>query len=253
MSAVVDVDEHRDHSSSPTRHTNITAPPTHPDRKPPPISIEPHSAHSIASSNYPISPTSPRIFRSKSMHHQPKLPPPPPSHNARKRPESEQLSPAASMFNLNSAGAPDTPAKTVFTGLSRHASFSSKPHSRASSIDSSPIKRNIQKTLSSFQPKLDAARYKAEAGLSRKGYVNHNTPGFRNWAAEGEQSLIDDDDSVTVDGNSSFSFDDEADGPFASPKPAGASSGRSKVLGDGTLERDEMKWPVGDGDGWKPL
>lgn len=157
------------------------------------------------------------------------------------------------MFNLHSAGAPDPPATPGFSNLTRRVSLSST-HSRASSIDSSPMKRNIQKTLSSFQPKLDAARYKAEAGLSRRGYVNHTTPGpaaFRNWAAEGEQSLIEDDDSATVDGSSSFSFDDDAEGPFASPRTPGPASGRSKVLQDGALERDEMKWPAGDG--WRPL
>jgi len=76
------------------------------------------------------------------------------------------------------------------------------------------------------------------------------SPAFRHWAEEGEQSLIDDhgiEDDVTVD--SSFSFDDDAEGSIRDDGQRGR-AGRSKV-GEGGLERDEMKWPAGDG--WRPL
>jgi hypothetical protein len=240
------IDDHpRASSSSPTR----PPPPTHPDRKPPPISTADAQSSEISPSLYhPISPTSPRISRSKSMHY-PKTPPPPPVRAPRERPKTEQFSPESATFNFDQERQPPQ----GFSGLTRHISLSST-HGRSSSIDGSPsaaVKKNIQKTLSSFQPKLDAARYKAEAGLSRRGYVNHTmvggpnaSPAFKNWAEEGERSLIDDDDdSVTVDGSSSFSFDEDADGPAS----RGPHSGRSRV----ELDRDEMKWPAGGG--WKPL
>jgi hypothetical protein len=109
--------------------------------------------------------------------------------------------------------------------------------------------KNIRKTLSALQPKLDTARYKAEAGLSKRGYVNHTspsvvaTPGFKKWAEEGEQRLIDaDEDGVTVDG-SSMSFEDDSE----------SLSGHYDNVRHSRngLERDEMKLPAGDG--WGPL
>jgi len=38
------------------------------------------------------------------------------------------------------------------------------------------------------QPKIDAARYKAEAGLSKRGYVHHSHHSA--WAEEGEEGLM---------------------------------------------------------------
>jgi len=92
---------------------------------------------------------------------------------------------------------------------------------------------------------LDAARYKAEAGLSKRGYVNHTSPSpvtppaFKKWADEGEERLIDTDgDSVTVDG-SSVSYDDDGESmPDVRPRHDRRA-----------LERDEMKLPAGDGWG----
>jgi hypothetical protein len=114
-------------------------------------------------------------------------------------------------------------------------------------MDSTPsVKKNIQKTFSSLQPKLDAARYKAEAGLSKKGYVNHTNaggPAFKHWNDEGEERLIDYwEDGATVDGSSlSTGFDGDADDDrsVATRKPRRG------------LETDEMKWPVDEG--WRPL
>ena len=98
---------------------------------------------------------------------------------------------------------------------------------------------HIQRTLSSLQlkaqPTLDKARYKAEAGLVKRGYVHHahRSP----WAEEGEEGLMGEDGGASVDVTDSD--DDER---------------RGRDLGNGRTwraERDEMKWPRGEG--WNPL
>lgn len=99
---------------------------------------------------------------------------------------------------------------------------------------------NIQRTLNSLQlkaqPTLDKARYKAEAGLlPKRGYVHHahRSP----WVEEGEEGLMVGDGGASVDVTDS---DDE--------------ERRGRGLGNGRTwkaERDEMKWP--QGEGWNPL
>ncbi|OBZ66295.1 hypothetical protein A0H81_13817 [Grifola frondosa] len=139
-------------------------PPTHPDRKPPPA----------PESERPGSPSS-RILRSQSMHHAsaPPLPPPP----RRKRPESVQLAPMA------------PPSDSSFASPAPHE-LRRTAHSRGTF----PSLANIQKTLTSLQlrpqPHFGAARYKAEARLTRRGFVQHSQHGTRWIREEREEGLM---------------------------------------------------------------
>ncbi|KAF8624438.1 hypothetical protein AX17_007147 [Amanita inopinata Kibby_2008] len=49
---------------------------------------------------------------------------------------------------------------------------------------------NIQRTLASFQPALDKARYKAEAGLSRRGFVRDNVVGENGEGEVEKEGLV---------------------------------------------------------------
>ncbi len=144
--------------------------------------------------------------------------------------------------------------------------------------DESPI-ANIRNTLLGLQPKLDAARYKAEAGLSRRGYVNYGNSSL--WREEGEERLVsaepeadgvgeDSTGGMSMDGSdegglgqdtggaggsdesserqNGSSWDERGRGRSASASGSEARKGRMKPW---EVERDEMKWPVGEG--WKPL
>jgi hypothetical protein len=89
---------------------------------------------------------------------------------------------------------------------------------------------------------LSAVRYKAEAGISRRGWV----PGF-----ERDERLIAERRESAGAGASagrggvpSASSSEEGLGVDAE-SPAGGTRRRT------SLERDEMKWPAGDG--WSPL
>lgn len=85
---------------------------------------------------------------------------------------------------------------------------------------------------------LEKARYKAEAGLSKRGYVPGNSvtqrPGGM-FYEEGKERLVDDEDGGGEDGVGVDydGMDDETAGGF------------------GGVERDDMKWPAGEG--WAPL
>lgn len=236
----------------------LPAPPTHPDRKPSDLSIP--SAPSTPSSSQP-----PRVFRSKSMHHQsPPVPPP-----RRRRPESVQLTPVASPESSPFFAAPHPhlsppksapqPSSSSTTGLSRHLSLQS--HSRRDSSNRDPNlpnppdspMANLQRTLTSLQlkaqPRLDAARYKAEAGLSRRGYVHH--PHRSPWVEEGEEGLMarkrngaDREDGAGVDrGYDGAVTDDE--------HSSDDERGRRLAAGWDKGTNDNLKWPAGEG--WKPL
>ncbi|KIJ11819.1 hypothetical protein PAXINDRAFT_118627 [Paxillus involutus ATCC 200175] len=213
-------------------------PPMHPDRRP-----------SIDDSQTP-SPSSPRVMRSKSMHHPgaPQLPPPP----RRKRPESVQLTPTSNTTEL-----PNLPSRTSsrshsrmssFQGLSRHLSLTRDKDN----AETSPMS-NIQKTISNLQlkaqPKLEAARYKAEAGISRRGYVNHAQLGGTWWREDGEERLMPDTRwaATNIDPYSEPTTDDEPN--------SGDDQGKRQTSGvshrDSLTEVDNLKWPAGEG--WKPL
>ena len=233
-----------DHSESATD----LPPPTHPDRSRKPSA----SGSDMVLPPTPLSPQSPqqpRVFRSKSMHHASPSPPVPPR---RKRPESVQLTPIASP-DVSPFGTPpqqhsSPPLPSHTPTLSRHLSLTS--HSRRLGEDQhaplapdSPISiANIQRTLNSLQlkaqPTLDKARYKAEAGLlPKRGYVHHTNKSP--WAEEGEEGLMVGDGGASVDVDYTDSDDDER---------MGRDLGNSRAW---KVERDEMKWPRGEG--WNPL
>ncbi|KAF5380141.1 hypothetical protein D9615_006307 [Tricholomella constricta] len=174
-----------------------TRPPTHPDRKPPPFpfasAFHAHTTTTTPSASSPFTPTrartpttpldsggSPtaRVFRSKSLHH-PSPPPPmhPPPPPRRKRPESVQVlgSPSGDCVfgaeeDRNASPATDP---TPFTRLGhRRQSSLSLASAAAASSKSTPEESALSKLARSWQPRLEKARYKAEAGLmSRRGYV----------------------------------------------------------------------------------
>lgn len=262
---VVTTDEPRQVSVSPTRHTDIAPPPMHPDRKPPSVNTSvPEISSDGTSPTYPLSPASPNVFRSKSMGH-PK-PPPLPTRRSRTRPESVQLPPSSIYDTPVTTPAPSTAAdgEFPFQTVARRVSLGST-HSRASSIDSSPsVKKNLQRTLSALQPKLDAARYKVEAGLSKRGFVDHTTNARPHligvWGDEGERNLIGGTDTASVDNDSAsgLSYEDDSPGERWRPgyqRPRGGTPGVNGSERRGKLEvdRENLKLPVGDSDGWNPL
>ncbi|KAI6134828.1 hypothetical protein EDD17DRAFT_1548956 [Pisolithus thermaeus] len=208
----------------------VPAPPTHPDRRP------------STAINEPQEPASARVFRSKSMHHADSPPLPPPR---RKRPESVQL--VSSSGTTDASPSPHIPLflhthsrNSSYQGLSRRVSLTRG----GDTTDSSPMS-NIQKTISNLQlkaqPKLDAVRYKAEAGMSKRGYFNHTQFGSSmGWHGEDEEGLMSDTHvdqdptSQSVTDNGLSSGDDAEDS-------------RRRYL----READNLKWPPGEG--WAQL
>jgi hypothetical protein len=146
--------------------------------------------------------------------------------------------------------------------VTRRVSLSST-HSRASSIDSSPsVRKNLQRTLSALQPKFDAARYKVEAGLSKRGFVDHTTNSrphlISAWGDEGEKNLIGGTDTTNMDNDSAsvLSYEDDSMDErrkLGSGRPRGSTAGVNGEERRGRIDRDELKLPVGVSDGWKPL
>ncbi|KDQ50035.1 hypothetical protein JAAARDRAFT_51495 [Jaapia argillacea MUCL 33604] len=223
-----------------------SAPPTHPDRKPHPPSLSiGNSAIGDSPEGSPATPTSVngRVGRSKSMH-QPSPPPIPPPPR-RKRPESVQL--LSALDNANSTTM--TPPHSA--PLSRHSSLSYHSRTPASTDQTqgdSPL-ANLQRTFTSLQlkavPKLEKARYKAEAGLMRKrGYVNHSHLKGGMWKDGGEDGLMEGESGEGDDGG--FGVDDGVAGVDEEGEGGGGERGR-----EGFGERDNMKWPAGQG--WERL
>ena len=153
----------------------------------------------------PISPDSPtptRVFRSKSMY-QPSTtmtpPPVPPPLRRRKRPESAQVlgGGGGMLFEdlVNRFESEGDDSEGASTKLSRHLSLSSTSGGprvlRRSSLSystlSAPASASpgrveedveepltlaaLQRTFTNLQPRLDKMRYKAEAGISRRGFI----------------------------------------------------------------------------------
>ena len=266
LAAVVS-DGPRPNSASPTRPADITPPPTHPDRKPPPVNTSSLETTSDGTSpTYSLSPTSPKVSRSKSMGHH-KLPPPP-TRKPRGRPESMQLPPSPAHATSTSTPAPSnttpTNGESPLHKVTRRVSLGST-HSRASSTDNSPsVRKNLQRTFSALQPKFDAARYKVEAGFSKRGYVDHTTNSRPHligvWGDESERNLIGGTDSVSMDNDSAsvLSYEDDSTDErrrLGYPQPRGStiSANNGERRGRLEIDRDELKLPVGVSDGWKPL
>jgi hypothetical protein len=206
----------RSRSPSLTRPTTDLPPPVHPNRKTSLAEFASSSSPAVASS-----PSSPRFGRSKSVHN-----PSPPPVPRRRRPDSMQLPPSEGTISpTRSRLAPHTAmaisgststSSPTFPPLARHLSLSARE----------PLWDDMRDTLS-------AVRYKAEAGLSRRGWV----PGLERderliadrRESGGAPSASSSEDGLGVDGES----------------PADQARHR------GPSERDGMKWPAGDG--WKPL
>lgn len=219
--------------------SHLPAPPTHPDRRP-----TNDTAESITSS-------STRPTRSKSLRHTATAPLPPPR---RKRPESIQLTAASSTTELPSSTSafPSHTRVPSFQGLSRHISLTRD----RDATDVSPMS-HIQKTISNLQlkaqPKLDAARYKAEAGLSRRGFVHHSHAPAR-WMEEGEQGLITDTHNEDEDDGAHVDRDPYTESPTDDEPSSGEDLERMKNSGahrDFLGQTDNLKWPAGEG--WRPL
>ena len=248
---------HFDHSNPPaiTASSGSTRPPTHPHRRPS-TSTEP-----TVNDSQPTTPSSPRVSRSRSVTSSSSapLPPPPPR---RKRPESMQLTPTSDAGELPSFPVPSPHAQMhgrtgSFRGLSRHLSLTRGREREPS--DSSPI-ANIQKTLTNFQlkaqPKLDAVRYKAEAGFSKRGYVHHTQLSGTRWREEGEEGLMADArwaaTNVNRDLDSEPSTDDEpSSGDEQGARRTTKTTTSVAPYHDFLTESDNLKLPMGEG--WKPL
>jgi len=141
---------------------------------------------------------------------------------------------------------------------------------------------SLQKTFLQIQPHLDKARYKAEAGLSKRGFVRDGLrrgkssgsigidgggDGEENESEDGLEGLMSKDSDgggkkqiglgrwrVQSDGGG---LDGEVDQESDWIRNEGMSMarGRGRVQdSDGdecSTEKDNLKWPAGDG--WKPL
>ncbi|KAG6812626.1 hypothetical protein H0H92_001845 [Tricholoma furcatifolium] len=254
--------------SSPSRGTTDLPPPTHPDRLPPQPTTPSHPTESSpfrtpATNDSEGSPTT-RVFRSKSLHHPSPPPIPLPTAPPRRRPESVQLT---------------SPDKDGPTSLSRHSSFSNSamnrgPHKRQVSMsasfssmsasfsslglgDKERQERELEeqerdresplgKFARSWQPRLEKARYKAEAGLSRRGFVRGDHESGWIKGPEETEDLLESDCSP---------FDDETkrwrgrgmEYDYDPPSVDTASDDSSPTR----RERDILKWPVEEG--WRRL
>ncbi|KAF9237711.1 hypothetical protein BU15DRAFT_48378 [Melanogaster broomeanus] len=234
-----------DYLSSVLGPSPMPVPPIHPDRRPTTDASDPQS-----SSN------SHRVMRSKSMHYPGAPPLPPPLGGNSKRPESVQLTPTSNTTELPnfpsiaSARSHSHSRMSSFQGFPRHISLA---HDR-NTPESSPI-ANIQKTISNLQlktqPKLEAVRYKAEAGISRRGYINHAQFGGTRWREDGEEGLMSDTrwEAANIDCEpySEPTTDDEPSS--GDDRDQQRKSAHSPP--DSLTEVDNLKWPPGEG--WKQL
>ncbi|KAG6868083.1 hypothetical protein C0993_007760 [Termitomyces sp. T159_Od127] len=267
---------------SPSRGTADLPPPTHPDRLPltstpstPSAATSPLAT--TASNDSEESPTT-RVFRSKSLHHPSPPSLPPPTAPPRRRPESVQVL----------AGDKDSLATM---SLSQHPPYSNSaltrgPHKRQTSLSATFASLGLErekdgpgreqedkvkdwenplgKIARSWQPRLEKARYKAEAGLSRRGFVrtgDYQERG-RSKGPEDTEDLLssnpfngDNRDGKLAGSRQGrdYSFDRYQD--YDPPSVDGSGDAASD---DGSSphrfsERDGLKWPVGEGEGWRPL
>lgn len=206
----------------------IPAPPLHPDRRP-----------STDATDSPQSSPSSRVFRSRSMHYADPRPLPPPR---RKRPESVQLTTTS---NVTDTSPSSPPPHSRNASLSQHVSLTRHRE------DSSPMS-HIQKTISDLQlkaqPRLDAVRYKAEAGLSRRGYVSHSHigPGAK-WRDEGEEGLMEDTRWATATDVDQDPYPD----PVTNDEPGQWDSRVHRGRARPEFLADNLKWPAGEG--WTQL
>ncbi|KAG6860503.1 hypothetical protein C0995_010489 [Termitomyces sp. Mi166 len=262
--------------SSPPRGTADLPPPMHPDRLPSTSNTSTPSAvpSPLATNDSEGSPTT-RVFRSKSLHHP--SPPPIPSLPAappRRRPESVQV--LAGMGDKNSL---------TSMPLSRQSSNSALvrgPHKRQASLSASLASMGLErdketqerqqqekdwesplgKFARSWQPRLEKARYKAEAGLTRRGFVRtgDNCDRSRSKGPEETEDLLASSpfNRSKKDGRLAGGWQGRGYGYGHGDYDPPSVDGSADAASDGSSphrssERDELKWPVGEGEGWRPL
>ncbi|KAE9409290.1 hypothetical protein BT96DRAFT_1012867 [Gymnopus androsaceus JB14] len=136
------------------------------------------------------------------------------------------------------------------------------------SISDNPLKSlaaSLQPQLSSMQqqlqPHLDKARYKAEAGLSKRGFVRD--PAIRRRRREDEEGLMRDgigdgwEQSVQDEEYDDDVEDEDQYERRTSRMPRSMNTGgirsREQSTGKVGIEKDHLKWPVAEGEGWRPL
>jgi hypothetical protein len=218
-------------SSSPSRPTTDLPPPVHPNRKTTTEYSSISASPAAASTSFPTTtsttstPSSPRFGRSKSVNQT--SPPPVPR---RRRPDSAQLLPSSGEASSSSSShLPHMPSTTTsasspsFGRLSRHLSLTPR-----------------ESRWDDMRDTFSAVRYKAEAGISRRGWV----PG------------LEKEDRLITERRESGGGNDVGGGvPSTSSSEDGLGVDAESLAGRGrrrtSLERDEMKWPTGEG--WRPL
>ncbi|KAF8260143.1 hypothetical protein EI94DRAFT_928884 [Lactarius quietus] len=203
----------RPRTPSPSGPTTDLPPPVHPNRK---TSQSDHVSSAVVSSGA-SPPSSVRFGRSRSVHH-----PSPPPVPQRRRPDSVQVLPSP-------RSGPSTPYSTLSPKPSTAPPTSSPTFSRLSR----QLSMSAREPWDDMRGKVSAARYKAEAGISRRGWV----PGLE----RGEERLIADrreNEGLPSTSSSDDGLGVDADSPTEERRR-------------GPLERDEMKWPAGNG--WSPL
>ncbi|KAL0581665.1 hypothetical protein V5O48_000366 [Marasmius crinis-equi] len=245
-----------------------------------------------------LSPTT-RLFRSKSMH-QPASPTSPfspvddspgrsqlPPPVRRKRPESVQVV-SGSPFGSGSSSRNES--SQTFDAHRRESSNQDASRSH-DPLHLRSLAASLQPQLQQIQPKLDKARYKAEAGLSRRGFIVNPKTSKRKEDQEGlmsgeEQVDVEEDDSrnpyrqarrnrdrtraVSESGAAGWDdnvvySDSDSDGETDTRKHDWGNQGTIRGRRVGSVphdladqdhlrvEKDHLKWPVGEGEGWRRL
>lgn len=293
-------------------------PPTHPDQKLPRDShyIPPSPTRtSFSDGSKPPRPSTPhpppcdessptsRVFRSRSLHHTPS--PSTPSHtltSRKRRPESVQVSSSSNTATAQKTtfGSCQDPNGQVMLlqrqfshlSLQRRSTVSSpSAHHGHANVPHAPVPvpaplSKLVQTLHGPPGRmlLEKARYKAEAGLSRRGYIGRGGGGEsgeallqakeqgrsgpgRGWgrgsvsergrskSAPGEFDALDvdfrDEDDEDKDGEREIGREDEYESEDEEREKKKWKNEMNERWGG--QERDAMKWPVVDGEGWRLL
>ena len=181
------------------------------------------------------------------------------------------LSSPSSLTSLS--GHPTSPSASSITTMT-----AKQDHSNPAA---NPI-ASLQKTFLLIQPHLDNARYKAEAGLSKRGFVRD---GLRRGKSSGSGGGVDGDADEEENGSEDgleglmnngsdgggkkqigmgrwrdggdLDGEVDQDSDWTRSEGMSMSSGQGRVHrqdsdgDDDSLEKDNLKWPAGEG--WKPL
>ncbi|KAF7771851.1 hypothetical protein Agabi119p4_6162 [Agaricus bisporus var. burnettii] len=220
-----------------------------------------------------------KVLRSKSLHqYKPYIPPPPPPAR-RKRPESVQvLTNGQAFFGVGQSNDSNNALKNSVTQspskVHRRASYSS---SFGGSVASAPASTNlgggggtdaIQRKLAELQlkaenalPKLEAAMFKAEAGISRRGFIQGSPSRGRDKSSSRSENGGQDREGL-MSGYDGDQYEDHggSDGEMVERNGLSVSvdsrdesclRGRKEDRNGIEKDRDNLKWPAGEG--WKEL